>query len=200
MILVEQFKKCFPRNSEPEEWTEAINQMLPKYEINSQLRVIHFLTQWGHETAGFTRLVENLNYDAAGLLRTWPKRFNAESAKEYAHNPQAIASKVYANRLGNGTEESGDGWTYRGRGAQITGKDNCKAFAKAIGRSLDMTIDYLMTKAGAIESACWFWDTRKLNAIADADDVEELTRRINGGLIGLDDRKELAARIGKVFS
>jgi len=143
-----------------------------------------------HECAGFGVMTENLNYSADGLLKIFPKYFNAESAASHARNPQMIASRVYANRLGNGDVASSDGWNYRGRGfIQLTGKENYTKFAAAVGKSLPDTVKYLETVEGALASAAWFWKTRNINAKADADDVTGVTKLVNGGTIGLDDRK-----------
>lgn len=160
------------------------------YEINTSKRLSAFLAQVAHESANFSRIEENLNYSPEGLVKTFPKYFpTLEKAKDYARKPQKIASKVYANRMGNDDEESKDGWTYRGRGLiQITGKDNYERFASAIGKSLEETVNYLETPEGAVHSAGWFWDYKKLNFYADGEDLKTMTRLINGGLNGLEDR------------
>jgi putative chitinase len=166
--------------------------VLPKYEINTKERVAAFMAQCGHESVDFTKLKENLNYSAKGLHGTWPKRFvSEEAAKPYERNPEKIANKVYSDRMGNGPEASGDGWKYRGRGAiQLTGKDNYTNFAKAVGKTVDEVVTYLDTLEGAIESACWFWKKNGLNAIADAKDMTKATKVINGGDLGLAERKK----------
>lgn len=150
-----------------------------------------FLAQIAHESGGFNFVQEGLNYSAQGLMKTWPRRFpTLASARPYARNPEKIANKVYANRMGNGPESSGDGFKFRGRGLiQLTGRDNYTRFARSIGRTLDQTVAYLETPEGAVASAAWFWDINKLNVYADKDDFVGLTRRINGGTIGLADRK-----------
>jgi len=178
-------------NKEVTAWHIALTKILPKYEINTKERVAAFIAQTAHESGNYTILKENLNYSAEGLVKTWPKRFlTVAEAMPYNRNPEKIANKVYADRLGNGNEASGDGWKYRGRGViQLTGRDNCTAFAKSINKTLDETITYLETKEGAIEGACWFWKTRKLNATCDAKDITTMTKLINGGLLGLDERK-----------
>lgn len=168
----------------------CINSVLTKYEINTPLRASHFLAQVMHESAGFGVMTENLNYSADGLLKIFPKYFNADNAASHARNPQMIANRVYCNRLGNGDTASGDGWNYRGRGfIQLTGKDNYSKFALSVGKSLADTVKYLETVEGALASAAWFWKTRNINAKADADDVTGVTKLVNGGTIGLDDRK-----------
>jgi putative chitinase len=201
MISAELFKKAFPENKHPEEWTEALNLILPKYDITTPERIIAFLAQCGHESCGFTAVKENLNYNAAGLLKTWPRRFNAEQAEEYARQPERIANHAYANRMGNGPEESGDGWRYRGRGViQLTGKDNYQAFAKAIGKTLELTVAYLETRIGAVESACWYWKLNGLNALADKNEVKAITRIINGGYNGLADRYQRTEQLTALFA
>lgn len=154
-------------------------------------RMAAFLAQVAHESGGFNFVKEGLNYSAAALRKTWPKRFpTLAEAQLYARNAEKIANKVYANRMGNGTEASGDGFKFRGRGLiQLTGKDNYTKFAESIDKTLDETIAYLETPEGAVASAAWFWDTNKLNVYADKGDFVGLTRRINGGTIGLADRQ-----------
>jgi putative chitinase len=191
-LTQEQVAKCAARNKNPADLTAALNAVLPKYDINTPERVAAFLAQCGHESADFTTLKENLNYSAKGLHGTWPKRFvTEEAAKPYERNPEKIANKVYADRMGNGPEASGDGWKYRGRGAiQLTGHDNYHAFAKDIGKTVDEAIAYLETLPGAIESACWFWKKNGLNALADAKDMKAATKKINGGDLGLAERTQ----------
>lgn len=154
-------------------------------------RMAAFLAQVAHESGGLNIIQENLNYSAKGLTTTFKKYFpTVASTNGYVRNPQKIANKVYANRMGNGPESSGDGYKFRGRGLiQLTGKNNYTLFAKAIGKSIDDTIVYLGTSEGAVASAAWFWDANKLNIYADKGDFVGLTRRINGGTIGLADRQ-----------
>jgi putative chitinase len=188
----EKLKKCLSKNKNIQELYKSLNTVLPKYEINTVDRVAAFLAQCGHESLDFTVLQENLNYGAKGLLGLFKKYFPNEAlAKEYERKPEKIANKIYANRMGNGPESSGDGWAHRGRGAiQLTGKLNYQAFANSIGVTLDDAIHYCETMDGAIESACWFWSKNKLNVIADKNDIVLLTKKINGGTIGLEDRKK----------
>jgi len=188
----EKLKKCLSRNKNPRDLFESLEKVLPKYEITTVERVAAFLAQCGHESLDFTVLQENLNYGAKGLLGLFKKYFPNEAlAKQYERKPEKIANKIYANRMGNGPEESGDGWAHRGRGAiQLTGKLNYQAFANSIGLTLEDAITYCATMDGAIESACWFWQKNKLNAIADKKDVLAMTKKINGGTIGLEDRKK----------
>ena len=190
LITAEQFKKCFPNNKEAEAWCRELNMVLPHYGATSVLRLSAFLAQCGHESNGFTVVRENLNYSAEALLATWSSRFTSEIAKQYARKPEKIANRVYANRMGNGPEESGDGWKHRGRGLiQLTGKSNYIAFAKTIGMAYEEIITYVETKKGALESACWYWTVNKLNAIADTGDMRKMTKIINGGLNGIADRE-----------
>jgi len=191
MLKLEQLKKICPNNKQPEALLEVLNKVLPEYEINTKKRVAAFLAQCGHESAQFTALKENLNYSAEGLCKVWPKRFTSlDMAKPYNRNPEKIANKVYADRLGNGSESSGEGYKYRGRGAiQLTGKENYTEFAKKINKTLDEAVTYCETLEGAIASACYFWNTNKLNQYADSGDFVTLTKRINGGTVGLADRQ-----------
>jgi len=191
-ISTNQIRQLFPQNKHPDHLAEVFYEIFPKYNITTVNRAAGFLAQCGHESAGFTILKENLNYGAKGLMGTFKKYFPTESlALAYERQPEKIANRVYANRMGNGPESSGDGYRYRGRGAiQLTGKDNYSRFAASMGMSLDEVIEDLETLDGAIESACWFWTTNGLNAICDADDIVKMTKKINGGTIGLEDRKQ----------
>ena len=191
-ITAEHIKAIFPKYKYPDDLADALTESFDKYEINTVNRAAGFLAQCGHESAGFTVLKENLNYSAEGLNKTFKKYFpTLADATPYARNPEKIANKVYANRMGNGPESSGYGYKFRGRGAiQLTGHDNYTKFAESVGMDVDSAVADLETLDGAIESACWFWKTNGLNAICDADDIVKMTKRINGGTIGLDDRKK----------
>jgi putative chitinase len=190
MISEDKLKELIPKNKYVPQWSKALNLILPDYEINSTLRIAAFLAQCIHESGGFIFLTENLNYKAESLMRVWPRHFpTLEIAKSYERNPQKIANKAYANRMGNGDENSGDGWRYCGRGLiQLTGKSNYQAFADSIETPLQDISEYLQTFEGAVQSACWFWETNNLNVLADKKDILGLTKKINGGTIGLDDR------------
>lgn len=179
-----------PTNKYVKEWHDALSILLPNYDINTPLRVAAFLAQCGHESGGFAFLRENLNYRAETLMKQWPKHFpTMEIAKQYERKPVMIANRAYANRMGNGDEASGDGWRYCGRGLiQLTGKDNYQDFADSIETPVEEIPDYLGTFEGATQSACWFWESRKLNREADVGDIKEMTRKINGGYLGLPDR------------
>jgi putative chitinase len=191
-ITAGHIKALFPKYKYPEDLAEALTESFDKYDINTVNRAAGFLAQCGHESAGFTILQENLNYSAEGLNKIFKKYFpTVADATPYARNPQKIANKVYGGRMGNGPESSGDGYKFRGRGAiQLTGRDNYTQFAKAVGLTLDEAVADLETLDGAIESACWFWKKNGLNAICDKDDLILMTKRINGGTIGLEDRKK----------
>lgn len=194
MILTKsQLQQCVPGCKNADALLGALNLWLPLYKIESVTEVAAFVAQCGHESIDFNRFEENMNYSADGLRKTWPKRFlTDETANEYARKPEKIANKVYADRMGNGNEASGDGWKYHGRGAiQLTGKNSYAAFAKY--KTLDIFVlpVYLLTVEGAIDSACWYWTTNELKALSG--NIEALTKKINGGLIGLPDRK---ARFG----
>ncbi len=168
-------------------WLDPLNETFQKYDINTPKRQACFIGQCMHESGGFKILQENLNYSATALMRTWPSRFpDLETADKYAHNPQMIASKVYLGRMGNVTPE--DAGKYIGRGLiQLTGKENYENCGVGIGVDLLGHPDWLATPQYAALSAGWFWNKKGLNALVD--DIETMTKRINGGTIGLDDRK-----------
>ena len=186
----QQLKEMIPKNPYVDQWFEAIYEILPEYEITTPQRVAAFLAQCAHESGGFVFLKENLNYKAASLRRVFPKYFPDDAiAAQYAGKGEMIANRVYANRMGNGPEESGDGWRYCGRGLiQLTGKNNYTFFAGSLDIPVEEASEYLQTFEGAVQSACFFWEQNKLNQWADAGDILTLTKRINGGPIGLEDR------------
>lgn len=189
----QKLAEMVPGNPYIDHWFEAIAQILPDYEINTRARVAMFIAQCAHESGGFRAIKENLNYRAASLRRLFPKYFPDDAtAQRYASLPnkqEAIANRIYANRMGNGDEASGDGYRYCGRGLiQLTGKNNYTLFAGSIGVPVEELPDYLSTFEGAVQSACWFWETNNLNRWADTGDVLTCTKRINGGTIGLEDR------------
>jgi putative chitinase len=194
-----------PGNTKVDEWYAALCEILPKYGVTTERRVAHFVSQCAHESNNFRSLEENLNYSEDALTRVFPRYFGAgkRNATEYARNPEKIANYVYmdefrVSKMGN--VNPGDGWLFRGRGLkQLTGRDNYTRFGKSINMSAEETAVYVATEKGAIESAAWFWDTNKLNTIADTDDVVLMTKRINGGDIGLADRQQRYARAMQVF-
>ena len=176
----------------PDSVISQIDSVKEKFEINTALRLAHFLAQCSHESGGFKLTQENLNYSGKGLLATFPKYFDAATALAYERKPEKIANVVYANRMGNGDKASGDGYKFRGRGyIQLTGHDNYAAFGKAIGEDILASPDLIATKY-PLASAAWFWNKNKINAIADggatSEVVAKVTRKVNGGVIGLDDR------------
>ena len=161
------------------------------YGINTPLRLAHFMAQIDHES-GLKPIAENLNYSSAGLLKTFKKYFTPLEAIKYQRKPEMIANRVYANRMGNGNEASGDGWKYRGRGfIQITGKNNYTLISKDTGIDYLNNPDLLLTEADSLISALWYWKRNNLNDLADKNDILGITKAINGGLNGLNHRKEL---------
>ena len=191
MFTLEQLEQIVPGNPNIEAWYTALTQILPEYGIDTPERIAAFLAQCAHESAGFTAIKENLNYRAESLLKVFSRHFpgGLAEAKQYAHNQEAIANRVYANRMGNGSESSGDGYNFCGRGLiQLTGHDNYLAFADSLSMSLEETIAFLQTFEGCVQSACWFWETNNLNELADSGNIKAMTKKINGGYLGLDER------------
>jgi len=187
-----QLKKIIPKNAKVEEWYASLIKFMPHSDINTNKRIAAFLAQCAHESGGFSFVIENLNYKPEALVKLFGKYFDLPLAQKYCAMPnkqQAIANRIYANRMGNGNEASGDGFRYRGRGLiQLTGKNNYTKYAKSLDIPLDSVITQLETIDGCVQSACWFWKTNNLNRWADRGDLLTLTKRINGGTIGLDDR------------
>lgn len=187
----------------PSHVCDQILEVVDKYKINTPLRLSHFVAQCYHESQGFHVTQENLNYSLDGLLRVFKKYFPVDIAADYVRKPEKIANRVYANRNGNGPESSGDGWLYRGRGyIQLTGKENYAAFDKVVPENILVNPDVVSSKYPML-SAGWFWDQRQLNALADlgADQqvVSDITKKINGGYNGLEDRLKLFDRFYGVF-
>lgn len=181
-----------PRMKDPDKWVDAFNDILPQYGISNKRRVSAWIAQCGHESMDFNVLEENLNYSASALVRVWPRHFpNIGFAQRYHRNPEAIANRAYRNRMGNGPEESGEGWLYRGRGLiMITGKSNYYNCSKDLFDS-DILLerpDLLVYPHYATHSACWFWDKHGLNQLADNDEITRMSKVINGGTNGLQDR------------
>lgn len=189
-ITREQLAQIIPGNPYLDHWLDALNSILPEYAIDTPQRVAAFLAQCAHESGGFRFLSENLNYRWQSLRKVFPKYFPTdELAKQYEKQPAKIANRVYGGRMGNGPEESGDGFRYCGRGLiQLTGKDNYTFFAGSLDITLEEATEYLQTFEGAVQSACFFWENNNLNKWADAGDIKTMTRVINGGYIGLEDR------------
>jgi putative chitinase len=192
MASLEQIQAAFPQ-AKPQriaELYEGFLEAFDLFEINTPARQAAFLAQCAHESGNFNAMVENLNYGAKGLMGTFHKYFLDEAtALHYERKPELIANRVYANRMGNGDEASGDGYRYRGRGLiQVTGKSNYAACGEALGADLLSEPELLETSPGAVLSAGWFWAANNLNQYADAGDILTMTKRINGGTIGLEDR------------
>lgn len=204
MITPSQFKEVFPRSKNQEAWCAALRDMLPMFGINTKHREAMFLAQCGHESAGWSTFVENLNYSAAGLRKVFGKYFPTDDiAAQYARRPEKIASRAYGGRMGNGPEESGDGWKYRGRGLiQLTGKNNYTAFSMDTTGTMAI-VDNPDIVAKDIEmclkSALWFWKVKDLNRPSDAGDVRTVTLRINGGTRGLEERAALFNRLMSIL-
>ena len=193
MLTADKFAELFPNCKDPEGWVDAMNEVFPKYDIDTPQRIAAFIAQCGHESGGWRVFSENLNYSAKALDAVFGKYFvrAGRDANEYARQPEKIANVVYANRMDNGDTDSGDGWRYRGRGPiQLTGKANYATF------SADMDVAEVMDrpdivsedKEVALMSAIWFWNKNGLNKYADSGDIKTMTKRINGGYIGLEDR------------
>jgi putative chitinase len=175
------------------DWVDPLNETFARFNINTPNQQAAFIGQLSHECGHFRLLEENLNYKAATLMRLWPKRFpTLEIANAYAGNPKKIANMVYASRMGNRDEASGDGYRFRGRGCiQLTGHANYFHAGKALGVDFVMEPDLVATPKYAAMTAGWFWDTHKINGPADASDTTKVTKIINGGTIGLNDRVAL---------
>jgi len=191
-LTLDQLKQLLPKNPYVEHWHKALAQLLPDYEINTPQRIAAFVAQCAHESGGFMFLKENLNYRAESLMKVWPRHFpTLEIAKQYERKPEKIANRAYANRMGNGPEESGDGWKFAGKGLiQLTGRTNYTWFAASLEISVEEASEYLQTFEGAAQSACWFWENNNLNRFADVGDIKGMTKAINGGFIGLEDREK----------
>jgi len=209
LISIKQFKEFAPHTKYAEQWHSTLfgaqtelggGTLLNDYDINTPKRVAYFMAQCHHESGGFVYVTENLNYKASGLLKVFPKYFDMESAQRYEKQPQKIANRVYANRMGNGDEASGEGFKYAGKGLiQLTGKDNYKRFAMSLEITPEEASEYMQTFEGACQSACWFWETNNLNKFADAGDLKGMTKVINGGYKGMEDRELQYARIARML-
>ena len=192
----DQLAEIIPGNKQVAEWYAALYEILPMYEITTERRVAHFLSQCAHESANFKRLEENLNYSAKALRAVFGRYFGdapKRDADEYHRQPEMIANYVYMDEFRKykmGNIYDGDGWLFRGRGLkQLTGRDNYTKFRETIGMTAEEAAEYVQSFNGSIQSACWFWDTNNLNDIADGDNVKLMTKKINGGSIGLEDRQ-----------
>jgi len=189
---VEQVAELLPR-IEAQVWFDAMTRVLPKWNIDTVDRVAGFIAQTSHESGGYSVLTENLNYSAEALDKIFPKYFKraGRDARNYHRQPEKIANVIYANRMDNGGTDSGDGWRFRGGGIlQLTGRYNYTQFGKAEGMSAEEATEFVRSPIGALASACWFWDTNNINKYCDNQDITGMTKRINGGTIGLEDRKK----------
>ena len=204
----EQLAALIPGNKDVDAWHAALVEVMPKYGINTERRAAHFISQCAHESGNFRTLEENLNYSEKALNAVFGRYFGAapkRNAAEYARKPEKIANYVYQDEFRSkggqmGNVKDGDGWLFRGRGLkQLTGRNNYTGFGKSIGMTAEEAAEYVATPKGAVESACWFWDTNKLNTIADTDDVVKMTKKINGGNIGLADRQARYKKAMEVF-
>jgi putative chitinase len=199
-LTKEMLHAMINNNSKSEEWYDALAEIMPKYEIDTPERIAGFIAQCAHESNDFKSLEENLNYSEKALNSVFGRYFGTGKGKrdaaEYARNPEKIANYVYMDEYRSkggalGNTEEGDGWGFRGRGLkQLTGRNNYTAFGKTVGMTAEEAAEYVATPKGAVESACWFWDTAKLNKIADKEDIVAMTKKINGGTIGLEDRTQ----------
>jgi putative chitinase len=200
MLTLSQLQTICGARQNLEAFVDPLNKTFAKFNITSPERAEAFLAEVVIESGYFSRLSENLNYSAAELLKVFPTHFRPASAAQWEHNPEAIANIVYANRMGNGDQASGDGWTYRGRGLiQITGKYLYKLLAADLGMSLEDTVNYLETPEGATVSAGWFWNHNDLNRLADARDIKTISVKINGGTNDLADREAVYEKAETVF-
>jgi putative chitinase len=193
ILTLQHLRLIIPRCKNPADWLAPLNDKLPKYEINNINRIAAFLAQCGHESGDFNVLAEDLHYSTETLLKLFGKYFTGPAeASHFNKQPEMIANRIYADRMGNGNEASGEGWLYRGRGViQTTGKTNYKAFGDSIGMDLKDVPAYLETIDGALESACFYWKNRgHLNIIADTGNIDTISRLVNGGDNGLLDRRQ----------
>lgn len=198
MLNAAVLRKAFPLCADAEDWAAALLPAMERYRITTNGRIAAFLAQVGHESGGFQRLEENLVYRTPSrLAAVWPRRFrDAAAAEPFVGNAEGLANFVYAGRMGNGDAASGDGYRFRGRGLiQLTGRENYARAATALGLDLLGQPELLAAYGPAALSAAWFWDDRGLNPLADAGAFEEITRRINGGMTGLEERREVLRRV-----
>ena len=191
-LTLDQLQQIVPKNPYIDHWHRAFCEILPDYDINTPKRIAAFLAQCAHESGGFTAIKENLNYRPQTLVTLFKKYFDLDTATRYCALPNkqaAIANRIYANRMGNGPEASGDGYRYCGRGLiQLTGKDNYTRYAESTEQTVEEASEHLTTFEGCVQSAAWFWEANNLNQYADSGDILTMTKRINGGTIGLEDR------------
>ena len=201
-LTLQHLQAIIGNNPYLEHWYEALSKALPDYEINTPQRLAAWFGETKVESANYTAIKENLNYRPESLVRLWKSHFpTMEIANQYAHNPEAIANRAYCNRMGNGDESSGDGWKFCGRGLiQLTGRDNYLAFADSLQISVDDAAQYLETFEGCVQSACWFWENNNLNALADQGNIDAISKKVNGGTEGLENRRNFYQQALQVLS
>jgi len=195
-FTADQLRRMLGGNTNAPKWHAAMMEIFPKYNITTIERVAGFVAQTAHESTNYRTLEENLNYSAKRLVEVFPRYFGPgkRNPAEYANNPEKLANYIYMDEFRSpsgalGNKQPGDGWRFRGRGLkQLTGRDNYARFGKTVGMTAEKAAEYVATEKGAIESACWFWNQRNLNTIADTKNIRRLTEVINGGTIGLEDR------------
>lgn len=202
MLVTVNMLHCITTPELADRWVVALNETCEEFAIDTPFRIAGFLSNVAHESAGFKFVRENLNYSAASLMRVWPNRFpTLEVAQRYAMQPEKIANRAYADRMGNGDEASGDGAKFLGRGLiQLTGKNNYVAYSLACDNEALQHPEIVEQPKYAAESAGWFWSVNRLNTLADAQDIGGMCKRINGGYNGLDDRQMKYAKIMDYFN
>ena len=201
-LTLQHLQAIIGNNPYLEHWYEALSKALPDYEINTPQRLAAWFGETKVESANYTAIKENLNYRPESLVRLWKSHFpTMEIANQYAHNPEAIANRAYGGRMGNGDESSGDGWKFCGRGLiQLTGRDNYQAFADSLQISVDDAAQYLETFEGCVQSACWFWENNNLNALADQGNIDAISKKVNGGTEGLENRRNFYHQALQILS
>jgi putative chitinase len=201
MLVTVNMLHCITTPELANRWVNALNETCEEFAIDTPFRIAGFLSNVAHESAGFKFVKENLNYSAASLMRVWPTRFpTVEIAQRYAMNPEKIANRAYADRMGNGDEASGDGAKFLGRGLiQLTGKNNYVAYSLACDNEALQHPEIVEQPKYAAESAGWFWNVNRLNTLADAQDIGGMCKRINGGFNGLDDRQMKYSKLMDYF-
>ena len=202
MLVTVNMLHCITTPELADRWVNALNETCEEFAIDTPFRIAGFLSNVAHESAGFKFVKENLNYSAASLMRVWPSRFpNLEVAQRYAMQPEKIANRAYADRMGNGDEASGDGAKFLGRGLiQLTGKNDYVAYSMACDNEALQHPEIVEQPKYAAESAGWFWDVNRLNTLADAQDIGGMCKRINGGYNGLDDRQMKYSKVMDYFN
>lgn len=192
IVTVQMVRAVAPETKIPEAWDVHFNRWLPAYGITAKADVAMFLAQCAHESRGFTRLHENMNYSQSGLMKTWPSRYTRTLAAQHARKPELIANHVYQGRMGN--VKPGDGWFFRGCGIiHLTGRYNHTEFGKTINMTAEQAREYIETASGMVHAACWFWKENKLSA--HSSNIEKVTQIINNGQKGIADRKARYSRI-----